>query len=134
MRINKQTIDTEIVNLTYEELLHIRTGFGDTTNERVTHMLQNKIKTFYPSSPKYSTKSLGAQGLKISFGLDDKKYEIPRKIQVKDRFDIDDSHWQNKTRSTNFLKWKEGVGGGHIPGKQIGLRSPKKRHNADLYY
>ena len=130
----KWWIDEEIAILSFEEILHIRTGFEDTTNERVTHMLHNKIKNLYVSSPKFSTKSLGVQGMKISFGLEDKKYEIPRKVYEKEKFDIDDSNWQNKTKSTNYLKWREGVGGGHIPGKEIGYRSPKRKYYDPIYY
>ena len=132
MKRNKSVVDTELAGLTPEEILHVRTGLEDTANERVTYFLHNKVQSLYKQKPG-STKSLGRPGMRISFGLNDKAYELPRKQTTKQRFDLDDSNWQNKTKSSNFLKSKQGVGGGHIPGKEIGLRK-KRTLNDDLYF
>lgn len=38
------------------------------------------------------------------------------------KFELDDSMWQNKVKSSKFLKSRQGFGGGNIPGKRIGKK------------
>ena len=95
---------------------------------------KNKVKSLYDNGEKESPKPIGKRGRKISFGflgdseeLYDKTENIypHRAIQTTTnfaKFGLDDSNWQNKTKSSKFLKIREGVGGGHIPGKEIGLK------------
>ena len=79
----KSIIDVELAGLTLEEIFHIRTGLEDTTNERVSFFLQNKVQSLYANGPRKSI--TGPGGDKISFGLNDKMYELPRKASTKEK-------------------------------------------------
>mmetsp|Transcript_27288 Transcript_27288/g.24168 ORF Transcript_27288/g.24168 Transcript_27288/m.24168 type:complete len:174 (+) Transcript_27288:890-1411(+) len=138
----KAVVDTELTGLYPDEILQIRTGLEDTANERVTYFLHNKVKSLYKDGPKQSSsKSIGRGGRRLSFGLDDDDYAVKNKANIFPhrvvqtgtnfaKFDLDDSNWQNKTKSSKFLKARQGVGGGHIPGKEF--KRQKKIYTEDF--
>ena len=140
----KAVVDTELNGLYPDEILHIRTGIEDTSNERVTHFLQNKVNSLYKNGPKQrSSKSIGKRGRRLSFGIENEEYIVGNSPKIHPygalqtatnfaKFDLDDSNWQNKTKSSKFLKARQGVGGGHIPGKKFGKKKYVFNEDIDI--
>ena len=130
LKKNKEIYDKELDGLTPEEILHVRTGIENTEQERINDFVQEKVKSIHTKSPKHDSIS-SKQIKKISFGISDELYELPKRNYEQPVLEVDESNWYDKTRSANYLKSKQGVGGGHIPGSNKSIRK-SMRKNIDV--
>lgn len=112
----KEIFDADLEGLTPDEILHIRTGLESTDQEQVNQLVQEKVRTMYQRSPEREDEDSDQNVKRISFGMSQELYELPKRSDLKHIHDVDESNWYDKTRSANFLKKKEGIGGGHMPG------------------